>query len=188
MSPPATATARSRRATSPDVEELGDRYLAQPAEAPRARPPLRVVEHEPRHRGRPGHSRSRRVAPILSIVLVVGSLMAAVVGHALLAEGQIRLSAVQSAVAAAQTVNRQETVSVAELETPSRIFQEARQQLGMVSPGQVDQLPTVPLGTPLPTPTVSPAPAATPTGVVASSPAVSPGTSSSGGPTVASGK
>lgn len=188
MSPPATATARSRRVSSPDVEELSDQYRAHPAEAPPTRPPLRVVEHEPRRQARPGHSRRRRVGPILSIVLVVGSLLAAVVGHAVLAEGQIRLSAVQSAVAAAQTVNRQETLSVAELETPSRIFQEAKQELGMVSPGQVDQLPTVPLGTPLPTPTVSPAPAAASAGAVASSSAVSPGAPAPGGPTVAPGR
>jgi len=187
VSPPSSATARSRRVSSPDVEELGDRYPAHPAEAP-TRPPLRVVEHEPRRHGRPGHSRRRRVAPILSIVLVVGSLLTAVVGHAMLAEGQIRLSSVQSAVSAAETVNRQETLSVAELETPSRIVGEAKQQLGMVSPGQVDQLPTVPLGTPLPTPTVGPAPAGVSTGPVPSSSAVPSGASASGGPTVAPGQ
>jgi hypothetical protein len=100
------------------------------------------------------------VVPILSTALVVGSLLAVVIGHAMLAEGQVRLSAVQSSLSAAQAANRQETLAVAELETPARIVGEAKEQLHMVQPSHVDQLPYVPLSTPRPTPTVSPAPTA----------------------------
>lgn len=145
MTSPASATARP-----PAARRI------RPAEAPAHRPLLRVVRDEPRRR----QGRRRRAAAILSGGLVVGSLLLVVAGHAVLAEGQVRLSAEQSAVAAAQQDNAQEALSLATLESPSRIVGEAKQDLHMVVAGQIVQLPHVPLGTPLPTPTVSPAPAA----------------------------
>lgn len=88
--------------------------------------------------------------------MVVGSLLTVVAGHSLLAEGQVRLANVQSALTAEQARHRQDVMAVAALENPSRIVAAARQQLHMVSAGQVQQLPYVPLGTPLPAPHVAP--------------------------------
>lgn len=143
MTSPVSATARATA-------------RSRPAEAPAHRPLLEVVRDDPRHR--PG--RRRGAAAILSAGLVVGSLLLVVAGHAVLAEGQVRLSAEQSAVAAAQQEYGQEVLSLATLESPSRIVGEAKQDLHMVAAGQIVQLPHVPLGTPLPTPTVSSAPVA----------------------------
>jgi hypothetical protein len=95
------------------------------------------------------------------LVLVVGSLLAVVLGHAMLAQTQVRLSDVQSALAAEQTAHRQDVLALAQLETPSRIAAEAQLQLHMVTPARVVQVPSVSLTTPLPVPKVAPAPAAT---------------------------
>jgi len=147
-----TPAATARRATAPARRP-------RPAEAPPRRPPLRVVGDEPQR----GHARRRRAALLLSAALVVGSLLSVVVGHAVLAEGQVRLTAAEAAVATAQATEHQETLTLATLESPSRIVAEAKVQLHMVPAGQIVQLPHVPLATPLPTPTVAPAPA-TPAG------------------------
>jgi hypothetical protein len=96
---------------------------------------------------------------VLAATLVLGSLLLVVAGHAVLAESQVRLSSVQSALASAQAANGQDALTLATLESPSRVVAEAKDQLHMVEAGQIAGLPYVPLGTPLPTPTVSPAPA-----------------------------
>lgn len=128
----------------------GARPLRRPDSRPQAprRGPLRVVERLPRRR------RIRLSA--ISIALVVLSLLVVVVGHAMVAEGQVRLANVQSALSAEQALHRQEVTAVAALENPSRIVADARQQLHMVSAGQVQQLPYVSLATPLPAPHVAP--------------------------------
>jgi len=119
----------------------------------RSRPDLRIVTRAPRV------SRRRNLAPVLAGALVLGSLLLVVGGHAVLAEGQVRLSSVQSALASAQAANGQDALTLATLESPSRVVAEAKDQLHMVEAGQIAGLPYVPLGTALPTPTVSPAPA-----------------------------
>ncbi len=91
----------------------------------------------------------------MSLAMIGVSLLSVVVGHALLAQGQVRLSAVQSALAAEQSTHRQAVIAAAKLETPSRVVAKAHQQ-GMVPPAQTNQLPRVSLTTPLPTPTVAP--------------------------------
>ncbi|MGO9458256.1 MAG: hypothetical protein ACLP62_14630 [Acidimicrobiales bacterium] len=143
--PPATA---ARRAPAERRE--------RPAPTRFERPDLRVVGDAPRR----GRSRRGRLAPVLAASLVIGSLLLVVAGHAVLAEGQVRLSAVQSALSTAQAANGQDTLSLAALESPARIVAQAKDRLHMVEAGQIVELPYVPLGTPLPTPTVSPAPAA----------------------------
>lgn len=153
MSPAATAVRRPVPATQ----------RRAPLGAP-ARPPLKVVGAGPRRR----RSR-RRLAPLVSLALLVASLLSVVVGHALLAQGQVRLSAAQAALRAAQAEHRQEALAVAQLETPSRIAREASGTLQMVAPGQVHQLPHVPLNVPLGAPKVS--------GTAPASPSSSPPTS-----------
>jgi len=108
-----------------------------------------------------GQGRRRRTTTFVALVLVVGSLLAVVLGHAMLAQSQVRLSDVQAQLAAEQTVHRQDVLALAQLETPSRIAADARTQLHMITPAQVDQVPSVPLSTPLPTPKVAAAPATT---------------------------
>jgi len=121
--------------------------------APR-RPPLRVVP------SRRAGTRGRRVLNLVALSLVVLSLLAVVVGQALLADGQVRLTAVEQQLQAAQGVHRQDELHVAESETPARIVATALSKLGLGHFGQAIQLPYVRLTTPLPTPTVTPAPAA----------------------------
>ncbi|HVB91609.1 MAG TPA: hypothetical protein VND70_05860 [Acidimicrobiales bacterium] len=107
----------------------------------------------------PRWSRSR-LLHACSVAVVVGALLTVVVGHALLAEGQVRMAAVQHQLTLEQSTNRENQLLVSQLETPSRIVSTALAQLHMVHPPQVVQLPYVPLTTPLPTPKVAAAPAA----------------------------
>ena len=92
---------------------------------------------------------------LVSLAMVGGSLLSVVIGHAVLAQGQVRLSGVQAALAAEQAVHRQEVLGAAKLETPSRIVAQARQQ-GMAPPTNTHQLPRVPLDQPLGAPHVAP--------------------------------
>ena len=100
---------------------------------------------------------------MISVVVVIGSLLAVVLGHAMEAQTQVRLSADQAALSAEQTTHREDVLALAQLETPSRIAAEAQSQLHMVTPSQVVQVPSVSLTTPLPTPKVAPAPSGTTT-------------------------
>jgi len=107
-------------------------------------------------RARTRANRRHRVAPLVSAALVSSSLLAVVVGHAVLAQEQVRLAAVQAEVTSAQVVHRRDIVSVANLGDPSRVLREAETTLHMVTPGQVIQVPHVTLGTPVQAPKVSP--------------------------------
>jgi hypothetical protein len=102
-----------------------------------------------------------RLLTVLAVTSVVGALLAVVVGQALLANGQVRLTSLQQDLALEQSAHRQSELSVAELETPARIVAAAG-QLHMVRPDNVIELPYVSLQVPLPTPTVTPAPAPPP--------------------------
>jgi hypothetical protein len=103
------------------------------------------------------------------------SLLAVVIGQSMLAAGQVRLSALQSELSAEQAAHRAQQLAVAQLETPSRIVQEAEQQLHMVQPNQVTQLPAADLGTPQHPPNVAPAPPVTTTTAPSSGTSASPG-------------
>ena len=126
-----------------------------PAAASEREAPLRVVDR--------GVARARRrVAPLVAAGFVVGSLLLVVIGHAELAQGQVRLAAVEAALTAAQAAHRQDALAVGALENPSRIVSQAEDHLHMVEPGQVLQVPHVSLSVPLPAPAVGsagPAPA-----------------------------
>ncbi len=146
MAPPAasTATARSRR--------LG----ASDASRPR-RPSLRIVRSRS---GKP--TRRGRIIEIVALALVVGSLVAVVIGQAVLANDQVQISALQHELSLEQSTHRQAELQVANLETPRRIVGDAT-KAGMVRPAQVIELPYVPLNAPIATPNVTAAPAPTTT-------------------------
>src|ERR1019366_95987 len=86
---------------------------AHPRPAPQApkRPSLRIFEPAPRRKR--GIRAIRRPEMWLSGILVVASLLAVVVGDALITQGQIRLSATQQAVAAATIEQKTAQVNVA---------------------------------------------------------------------------
>jgi hypothetical protein len=123
--------------------------LRRPQPAGDRRPPLRVFEPAPRPRRRP-----RRVTrPDLWAggVLVVGSLLAVVVGDAVVAQGQIRLANTQQAIVAATATEKAEQVTVAGMAAPPVVVR-AAEGLGLVAPTSIVDLPAVPLNVPLPIP------------------------------------
>jgi len=136
MAPPATAPAR--------------RPASRPEPRPAARrPPLRLFEPAPKRSA--SRRRGRRAQLLVSGVLVVGSLLAVVVGDTMVAQGQVRLSGLQSQVTAAQVAQKAAQVAVAQLAAPDRVVAQGI-RLGLTAPAQVVDLPQVPLDVPLPTP------------------------------------
>ena len=99
---------------------------------------------------------------IVALVLVVGSLLAVVIGQAVLANDQVQMSALQHELSLEQSTHRQAELQVANLETPQRIVGDAT-KAGMVHPAQVIELPYVSLNAPIATPNVTAAPAPTTT-------------------------
>jgi hypothetical protein len=150
MAPPATATDRRASARSS--------ARPQPTATPR-RPPLQVFEPAPRRKtaSRP----VRRSTMWLSGLLVVGSLLAVVVGDSMITQGQVRLTNTQSQVAAAITAQKALQVSVAGIAAPPVVVSEA-ESAGLVAPTQVVDLPQVPLNVPLPVPQTTAPPATAP--------------------------
>jgi len=146
MAPPSTGAAR--RAAAP-----------QPRPSVR-RPPLRVFQPEPRRRTRRGHTRR---APVwLAVALIVGSLLAVVVGDTLVAQDQVRLARLQSAIGSAQAAQKSMQTEVAQLAAPDRVVQQGI-ALGLTAPAQVVNLPEVPLDVALPVPDTTPVAAPAPT-------------------------
>ena len=90
MAPPASATARRAPA----------RPAPRPTPATPRRPPLRLFEPAPRRKA--GPRAVQRSTMWISGLLIVGSLLAVVVGDALITQGQVRLSATQRALAVAE--------------------------------------------------------------------------------------
>lgn len=166
MAPPsATATAPTRRhATAPAGTSVPSRRSGRGTAPATRRAPLRVVP--PRswrgnRRERSAQGRERRLYG-LSIAVVVASLLAVVVGQALLANGQVRLARYEHALSLEQSAHRQSELAVAQLETPSRIVGTATNELHMLRASVID-LPYVSLSAPVPTPKVTPAPGSTTT-------------------------
>ena len=92
---------------------------------------------------------------------MVASLLAVVVGDAMVAQGQVRMADTQTAIAAAQASQKSMQVEVAELAAPDRVVAEGlAERPGRT--GSVGDLPYVPLDVPLPAPhDAPPGPAAT---------------------------
>jgi len=118
----------------------------------------------------------------MSVSVVVGSLLAVVIGHSMLAQGQVRLTAAQVQMSAEQAVHRQLLAAVAEAENPAQIVREAK-KLNLVPPSYVTQLPAVPLTTPIGQTTT---PTTTPTGT--SSSTTTANTSTAAGQSAAAGR
>jgi len=140
MAPP-SSTADRRLASS--------RVTSDPRRSSPRRTPLRVVPAR-----RPDGARSRFLR-LLPVAMVVVALLVVVVGQALLASGQVRMARLDQQVLVAQAEHRQREINVSQLDTPSRV---AGSATGLIHPPHVTQLPSVSLRTPLPTPTVTPAP------------------------------
>ena len=158
--PPAASTApagRGRDASpAPSKRGEGTRLRRTLRLVPsRARRGRATAAHRVRNRG--------RILNVISVSLVVAALLSVVVAQALLANGQVRLSTLQHELALEQSSHRQAELSVSELETPARIVGAATSQLQMVRPAAVIELPYVSLNTPLATPSVTPAAAASTT-------------------------
>ncbi len=141
-----TAVGRTRMVVT---AEAAPRAATQPGHATDRRPPLEVVAPRPRH------LRRGRLAPLLSAAVVSASLLVVVIGHAELAQGQMRLAKVEAEITSARLVHQREVLDVANLENPLRILQVAEDTLHMAPPSQVHQLAHVPLGVPLPAPHVT---------------------------------
>ena len=141
----ASAGARLSAARSGSVRRAAGERLA-----PARRPDLRVVDVR---------ARSRRVvtprrAVVLSVGIVVGGLLAIVVADDLVVTKQLSLTKIQAQITAQSSEHQQLQLKIAQMETPSQIVAEAEAQ-GMVSPGEVTDVPAVPLTTPLPEPKVA---------------------------------
>jgi hypothetical protein len=89
-------------------------------------------------------------------LLIVGSLLAVVVGDALVAQGQVSLSSTQQALAAAVTTQKALQTDVAGKAAPPVVVSQAESE-GLVAATQVVYLPQVSLRVPLPVPTLAPA-------------------------------
>jgi hypothetical protein len=96
-------------------------------------PHLRPVE-------RPRAKRSPAVPALVGVGIVIAALLGLAVMHALLIGGQVRLDAMRSGVAAETEAIRRLELRVAELESPDRVLEVARDRLGMVEPTEVGYL------------------------------------------------
>src|SRR3984957_1568285 len=165
MAPPsaATATASGRHAAGAPAG-AAHRRAGRGTEAPSTRrAPLRVVPTGTRGGIRGGRAAAGRgrLLTIVSVSMVVAALLAVVVGQALLANGQVKLSALQQELTMEQASHSLAETHVAQLETPTRIVAAATRG-GLVAEPTVLELPYVALSAAPPTTKVTPAPAPTP--------------------------
>lgn len=109
-----------------------------------------AAEPTPSRRPRPGrHLRpveapSRRRSPAVPVLVGTGIVLVALFGlavmHALLIGGQIQLDGAQREVASESEAVRRLRLRVAELESPDRVLEVARDRLGMVPTAEVGYL------------------------------------------------
>lgn len=127
--------------------------------APARRPEHRRGQHlRPVERPRP--KRSPAVPALVGVGMVIVALLGLAGMHAVLIGGQVRLDATRSDVAAETEAIRRLELRVAELESPDRVLDVARDRLGMVLPTEVGYLLPVGLdGVPAEPVRVEPAPA-----------------------------
>lgn len=107
--------------------------------APARRPEHRRGRHlRPVERPRP--KRSPAVPALVGVGIVIAALLGLAVMHAVLIGGQVRLDAMRSGVASETEAIRRLELRVAELESPDRVLDAARDRLGMVQPTEVGYL------------------------------------------------
>lgn len=104
--------------------------VAPPLVAPRPRPELRVVD--PDELSPAARRRRARVLAGAVAVVVVASLFGVTVFHTVLVADQGDIDALHGRVAEQQARYERLRLEVAQLESPERIVQEARERLGMV--------------------------------------------------------
>lgn len=128
--------------------------------APARRPEHRRGRHlRPVERPRP--KRSPAIPALVGVGIVIVALLGLAGMHAALIGGQVRLDAMRGDVAAETEAIRRLELRVAELESPDRVLDAARDRLGMVLPTEVGYLLPVGLdGVPAEPVRVEPAPAA----------------------------
>lgn len=97
---------------------------------------------------------SAKAVAVLSVVIIAGGLLAVVGADDLVVDNQIELSGLQSQTATQFARHQQLQLQIAQAEAPSRIVGQAEAK-GMVSPGEVTDVPSVPLDVPLPEPKVA---------------------------------
>ena len=115
------------------------------AGAPQRSAPARPGRHlRPVERPRP--RRATAVPALVGVGMVIAALLALAVMHALLIGGQVRLDGMHDDVAAETEAIRRLELRVAELESPDRVLDVARERLGMVQPTEVGYL--LPVGVP----------------------------------------
>lgn len=116
-----------------------DRAAHDRAAAPARRPEHRRGQHlRPVERPRP--KRSPAIPALVGVGMVIAALLGLAGMHALLIGGQVRLDAMRSDVAAENEAIRRLELRVAELESPDRVLDVARDRLGMVLPTEVGYL------------------------------------------------
>jgi hypothetical protein len=154
MPPPSGPTAAR---TAP--RRTDRRTQVQPAPDQPGRPAIRLFEPSPRRRRRTrGLARPELWA---GGVLVVGSLLAVVVGDAVVAQGQIHLTQTQQAISSATATEKAAQVAVAGMASPPVVVRTA-ERLGLVAPTSIVDLPAVPLNVPLPAPQTNPSSTSSP--------------------------
>lgn len=104
-----------------------------PARAPRPGRHLRPITP-------PARRRSPAVPVLVGTGIVLSALFALAVMHALLIGGQIRTDDLQRAVASETEEIHRLRLRVAQLESPDRVLEVARDRLGMVPPTEVGYL------------------------------------------------
>lgn len=126
---------------------------------PARRPEHRRGQHlRPVERPRP--KRSPAVPALVGVGMVIVALLGLAGMHAVLIGGQVRLDAMRGDVDAETEAIRRLELRVAELESPDRVLDVARDRLGMVLPTEVGYLLPVGLdGVPAEPVRVEPAPA-----------------------------
>lgn len=98
------------------------------------RPPLRVVEPPRRPRLRPG-----RVGTIAG-VLLFAALFGLVAFQTVLIKAQAQIDTLGNKVAAQEERHRDLGLQLAELQSPERVIDAAKERLGMIEPGSVEFL------------------------------------------------
>jgi cell division protein FtsB len=112
-----------------------------PARAPLGIPSRRTARRPGRHlRPVERPRRSPAVPALVAVGIVIVALLALAVMHAVLIGGQVRLDAMHRDVAAETESIRRLELRVAELESPDRVLDAARDRIGMVQPAEVGYL------------------------------------------------
>ncbi|MFN2606498.1 MAG: hypothetical protein ABR511_01185 [Acidimicrobiales bacterium] len=132
-------------------------HRSAPGALPAARPDLRLVGPATRRR-----RALTRAATALAAASTAAGLFAVVTLHVFLASGQADLDRLQHQADAESAQQGRLTVQVAELQSPERVVDLARQRLGMVPPTSVAYLPEADPSARLPPVAAGPGPTTAP--------------------------